>query len=179
MSRQGVRPANINQIYWHISKSANSVKLGWSDFSSDLMWNRHDLLYECVFRRQMFVCFLLFFFSTSSGLGKTGKSWTWKRTGTAKWAYQTRETGTTCTQIWSQGSYERNLAEWKSTSSFSGASFRNCLCDLNDSKYLKDTVLAKRMFFLLCHLFYWIYVYLYVLYVCVNVFLEYILLSCL
>lgn len=44
-------------------------------------------------------------------------------------------------------------------------------------KYLKDTVLAKRMFFLLCHLVYWIYIYLYVLYVCVNVFLEYILLS--
>lgn len=85
------------------------------------MWSRRDLLYECVFRRRVFVCFSLFFPSTSSGLGKTGKSWTWKRTGTAKWAHQTRETRTTCTQIWSQGSYERNLAEWKSTSGFSGA----------------------------------------------------------
>lgn len=61
----------------------------------------------------------------SSGLGKTGKSWTWKRTGTAKRAHQTRETGTTRTQIWSQGSYEGNLAERKPASRFSGAAFRN------------------------------------------------------
>lgn len=36
---------------------------------------------------------------TSPGLGKTGKSWTWKRTGTAQWAHPTGETGTTGSQI--------------------------------------------------------------------------------
>lgn len=60
-------------------------------------------------------------FFASVGLGKTGKSRTRARTGTAERAHQTGETGTARPQIRPQGSYEGDLAERKPASGVPGA----------------------------------------------------------
>lgn len=58
---------------------------------------------------------------TSAGLGKTGKSRTWARTGPAEWAHTAGKTGTARPQIRSQGSYEGDVAERKPATGVSGS----------------------------------------------------------